>query len=94
MLLEITQCLKRDLVSNITDQVTLQYGETRRQVRDDGDDYLKKDIHTRGSSSYKNSGLCSFDVSKNICQILCHTTICGWVMQRAELCKFPISMPS
>ena len=24
--------------------------------------------------------------------LLC--TICGWVMQRAELCKFPISMPS
>ena len=43
-------------------------------MRDDSDDHLKKDIDTRGSSSYKNSGICSFDVSKNICQVLCHRT--------------------
>ena len=43
----------------------------RRQVRDDD---LKKDIHTGCSSSYKNGDICSFDVFKYMCQVLCPRT--------------------
>ena len=47
-----------------------------KYARDDQkrDNDLKKDIHNGCSSSYKNADICSFNVFKNICQVLCHRT--------------------
>ena len=55
----------------------------RRQVRDVD---LKKDIHTGCFSSYKNADICSFDVFKNICQVLCLRT--HWLSHNFVVTKF------